>query len=212
LTLVQNNKKKGVFVSTRKILFGALLAAATMAMSSTSMAQFDSIYFGGGFTRFKATETFTDPVSVSSVTFGNDSHQGGFNGFLGYGLGLGSLVHIALEGSYSSQVGQASATAFGVTTNHGLEEAAALSILPGLKFTPTGLFYARIGAAQAKYKDSQGTFSQTHKGTLFGVGMKQEVARHAALLVEFQNYVMKEKDGLKPESTGVLLGFQFSLR
>ena len=198
-------------MSIRKISLAALLAAAAMAFSSASMAQFDSFYLGGGFTRFKATETFTDPTTDTKVTFGNDSHQGGFNGFVGYGLSLGSLLHVALEASYSNQVGQASATALGVTTAAGLEEAAAISILPGLKFSPTGLVYGRVGAVQAKFKDSEGAFSLTHKGTLFGIGTKQEVARHAAVLVEFQNYVMKEKDGLKPESTGVLIGLQFSL-
>ena len=199
-------------MSIRKIAFTALLAVAGMAMSSASMAQFDGIYFGGGFTRFKATETALDPATQSSFTLGNEEHQGGLNGFLGYAFTFGSLLNIGLEGSYSGQVGKVSVMSLGLTVADGLEEAGAFSILPGFKFGTTGLVYARIGAAQAKLKAQDGSFSQTHKGMLYGLGMKQAVTKNVSLLVEYQNYDMKEKDGIKPEATGVLVGVQYGFR
>jgi opacity protein-like surface antigen len=204
------NNKSGGIVSTGKEWFLALLAVAGMAMSSASMAQFDGIYFGGGFTRFKATETALDPATQSSFTLGNEDHQGGFNGFLGYAFTFGNLVNIGLEGSYSGQVGKVSVMSLGLTVADGLEEAAAFSILPGFKLGTSALIYGRVGTAQAKLKAQDGSFSQTHKGMLYGLGMKGAVAKNASVLVEYQNYDMKEKDGVKPEATGVLLGVQYS--
>ena len=77
-------------MSFKKILFAAVLAAAGMTMSSTSMAQFDGLYIGGGFARFTAVETAVDSVNNSSITFGGDQHQGGFN----VNAGLGGHVQV----------------------------------------------------------------------------------------------------------------------
>jgi opacity protein-like surface antigen len=198
-------------VSTRKILFAALLAAAAMATSSSSMAQFDGFYIGGGFTRFKAFETVDNFLGVPGLrgTGSSEDHQGGFNGNVGFGFSM-SVLHLAVEASYSNQLGKATLRFNGEEISDGLEEAGAVSILPGLKLGTSALIYARIGAAQAKLKAQQGGFSQTHKGTLFGVGMKGAVAKNLALVVEYQNYDMKEKEGIKPEAVGLLLGAQFT--
>jgi len=204
-----NNKKKGGFVSIRKIAFAALLAVAGMATSSASMAQFDGLYIGGGFTRFKASETANDPVTDSSVTLGAADHQGGLNGFLGFGVSL-SVLHLAVEGSYSSQVGKITVRSGGVDVSDGVEEAGAVSIMPGLKLGTSALIYARIGMAQAKLKSQTGDFTQTHKGTLFGLGMKGAVHKNLCLVVEYQNYDLKEKEGIKPDAVGVLLGAQYT--
>ena len=197
-------------MSIRKFLSAALLAAAAMAMSSASLAQFDGLYIGGGFTRFKASETATDPVTDSSITLGVADHQGGFNVNAGYGVSL-SLLYLGVEASYSNQVGEITVRTAGTDFSDGVEEAGAVSILPGLKLGTGALIYARFGAAQAKLKSQSGGFSQTHKGTLFGLGMKGAVAKNLALVVEYQNYDLKEKDGIKPESVGVMLGFQYTL-
>jgi opacity protein-like surface antigen len=196
-------------VSTRKILFGALLAAAAMAMSSASMAQFDGLYIGGGFTRFKASETANDPVTDSSITLGVADHQGGFNGNVGFGFSV-SMLHLGVEASYSNQVGEITVRTGGTDFSDGVEEAGAVSILPGLKLGTGALIYARFGAAQAKLKSQSGGFSQTHKGTLYGLGMKGAVAKNLALVVEYQNYDLKEKEGVKPDAVGVLLGAQYT--
>jgi OOP family OmpA-OmpF porin len=99
---------------------------------------------------------------------------------------------------------------FGTTLADGLEDVAAVSILPGLKFGPEGLVYFRIGAAQGKLVGQNGSFSQKHNGMVYGIGMKQAVGGYGAVFVEFQNYDFDEKDGLKPAANGVLLGLQFS--
>jgi opacity protein-like surface antigen len=190
-------------------LSAALLAAAAMATSSASLAQFDGFYIGGGFTRFKASETSNDPVTDSSITLGVAEHQGGFNGNVGFGVSL-SVLHLAVEASYSNQVGEITVRTGGTDFSDGLEEAGALSILPGLKLGTGALIYGRIGAAQAKLKAQSGGFSQTHKGTLFGLGMKGAVAKNLALVVEYQNYDMKEKEGVKPDAVGVLVGAQYT--
>ena len=197
-------------MSIRKFLFAALLAAATMATSTASMAQFDGLYIGLGFTRFKASETTNDPVTDSSITLGVADHQGGFNGNVGFGFGM-SVLHLGVEASYSNQVGQITVRTGGTDFSDGVEEAGAVSILPGLKLGTGALIYARIGAAQAKLKSQSGGFSQTHKGTLYGLGMKGAVAKNLALVVEYQNYDLKEKEGIKPESVGVMVGFQYTL-
>lgn len=198
-------------MSTRKILVAGLLAAAAMAMSTASMAQFDGLYIGGGFTRFKATETAHDPVTDSSITLGVADHQGGFNGNVGFGFSM-RMLYLGVEASYSNQVGEITVRTGGTDFSDGVEEAGAVSILPGLKLGNDALIYGRIGAAQAKLKaQSTGGFSQTHKGTLYGVGMKGAVAKNLALVVEYQNYVLKEKEGIKPDAVGVLLGFQYTI-
>jgi opacity protein-like surface antigen len=190
-------------------LFAGLLAAAAMAMSSASMAQFDGLYIGGGFTRFKASETANDPVTDSSITLGVADHQGGFNVNAGFGFSL-KMLYLAVEGSYSNQVGEVTVRTGGTDFSDGVEEAGAVSILPGLKLGTGALIYARLGAAQAKLKSQSGGFSQTHKGTLYGIGMKGAVAKNLALVVEYQNYDLKEKEGIKPDAVGVLLGAQYT--
>lgn len=196
-------------MSIGKISFAALLAAAAMAASSACMAQFDGLYIGGGFTRFKASETANDPVTDSSMTLGVAEHQGGFNGNVGLGISL-SILHLGVEASYSNQVGQITVRTAGTDFSDGVEQAGAVSVLPGLKLGTGALIYARIGSAQAKLKAQSGGFSQTHKGTLFGVGMKGAVARNLALVVEYQNYDLKEKEGIKPDAVGLLLGAQYT--
>ena len=196
-------------MSIRKILFAALLAGAGMAMSTASMAQFDNLYIGGGFTRFKASETANDPATDSSITLGVADHQGGFNGNVGFAFSV-SVLSFGVEASYSNQVGKITVRTAGVDVSDGVGDAAAVSFLPGLKLGTGALLYGRIGAAQAKLKSESGDFSQTHKGMLYGVGMKGAVARNLALVVEYQNYVLKEKEGIKPESVGVLLGAQYT--
>ena len=195
----------------RKVWFVVLLAAAGMAMSSASLAQFDGFYIGGGFGRFKATETFDDPATASSTTFGAEDYLGGWNLNAGFGGSAGPL-HLAVEASYMNQVGEVSLQLFGTTFADALEEVAAVSILPGIKFGPSGLAYLRIGAAQGKLVGADGSFSQKHNGMVYGIGMKQAVGSHGAVFVEFQNYDFKEKDGLTPAANGVLLGIQFSTR
>src|SRR6185503_19364275 len=184
-------------MSIRKISFAALLAAAGMTMSSASMAQFSGLYIGGGFGRFKATETFTDPATNSTTTFGAEDYLGGWNVNAGFGGSAGPL-YLAVEASYMNQVGEVSLRVNGVTFADALEDVAAVSILPGIKFGPDGLAYLRIGAAQAKLVGADGRFSQKHDGLVYGIGMKQAVGRHGAVFVEFQNYEFKEKGGLKP--------------
>lgn len=196
-------------MSISKFLSAALLAAAAMATSTASIAQFDHLYIGGGFTRFKASETANDPATDSSITLGVADHQGGFNGNVGYGFSL-SVLHLAVEASYSNQIGKVTVRSGGTEISDGVEEAGAVSILPGLKLGTGALIYARIGAAQAKLKAQSGGFSQTHKGTLFGVGMKGAVAKNLALVVEYQNYDLKEKEGIKPDAVGLLLGAQYT--
>jgi opacity protein-like surface antigen len=190
-------------------LFGALLAAAAMAMSSASMAQFDGLYIGGGFTRFKASETANDPVTDSSITLGVAGHQGGFNGNIGFAFSV-SMLSLGVEASYSNQVGEITVRTGGTDFSDGVEEAGAVSILPGFKLGTGALIYARIGAAQAKLKSQSGDFTQTHKGTLYGIGMKGAVAKNLALVVEYQNYDLKAKEGIKPDAVGVLLGAQYT--
>jgi opacity protein-like surface antigen len=197
-------------VSIRKLLSAGLLAAAAMATSTASMAQFDGFYIGGGFTRFKASETANDPATDSSITLGVADHQGGFNGNVGFGLSM-SVLYLGVEASYANQVGQITVRTGGTDFSDGVEEAGAVSILPGLKLGTGALIYGRIGAAQAKLKSQSGDFSQTHKGTLYGLGMKGAVAKNLALVVEYQNYDLKEKEGIKPESVGVMVGFQFTI-
>ena len=196
-------------MSIRKIAFAALLAAAGMAISSASMAQFDGLYIGGGFTRFKASETANDPVTDSSMTLGVADHQGGFNGNVGLAFSL-QMLSLGVEASYAPQVGKITVRTAGTDFSDGIEDAAAVSILPGLKLGTGALLYARIGAAQAKLKSQSGGFSQTHKGTLYGLGMKGAVAKNLAVVVEYQNYDLKEKEGVKPEAVGVMLGAQFT--
>jgi opacity protein-like surface antigen len=197
-------------VSIRRILFAALLAGAAMAMSTASLAQFDGLYIGGGFTRFKASETLPDfPFVGDSTTIGVQDHQGGFNGNAGFGFSL-SMLYLAVEASYSSQIGKITVTRGGTDFSDGVEQAGAVSILPGLKLGTGALIYARIGTAQATLKSQSGDFSQTHKGTLFGIGMKGAVAKNLALVVEYQNYDLKEKEGVKPDAVGVVLGAQYT--
>ena len=197
-------------MSIRKLLSAALLAAAAMATSSASLAQFDGFYIGGGFTRFKASETANDPTTDSSITLGVADHQGGLAGNVGFGLSM-SVLYLGVEGSYSGQVGKVTVRTNGTDLSDGVEEAAAVSILPGLKLGTGALIYGRIGAAQAKLKSQSGDFSQTHKGTLYGLGMKGAVAKNLAVVVEYQNYDLKEKEGIKPESVCVVLGFQYTI-
>jgi opacity protein-like surface antigen len=196
-------------VSIRKILFAALLAGAGMAVSTASLAQFDGLYIGGGFTRFKASETVNDPVTDSSLTIGVADHQGGFNGNVGFAFSV-SVLSLGVEASYASQVGNITVRTAGTNLTDSVEQAGAVSFLPGIKLGTGALIYGRIGAAQAKLKSQSGDFSETFKGQLYGLGMKGAVAPNLALVVEYQNYVLKEKDGVKPDAVGVLLGAQYT--
>ena len=198
-------------MSIRKIAFAALLAVAGMAMSSASMAQFDGIYIGGGFTRFKAFETLDNFFGVPGLrgTGSAEDHQGGFNGNVGYGFSL-SILPLAVEASYSNQIGKATLTLNGQEFSDELKEAAAVSIMPGLKLGTGALIYARIGAAQAKFQAQSVGTKETRNGTLYGLGMKGAVHKNLCLVVEYQNYDLKEKDGFKPEAVGVLLGAQYT--
>jgi opacity protein-like surface antigen len=198
-------------VSIRKISLAALLAAAAMAFSSASMAQFDGFYIGGGFTRFKAFETVDNFFGVPGLrgTGSSEDHQGGFNGNVGYGFSM-SILHLAVEASYSNQIGKTTLRFGGQEFSDELKEAAAVSILPGLKLGTSALIYARIGAAQAKFQAQSVDSKETRNGTLFGIGMKGAVHKNLCLVVEYQNYDFKEKDGFKPEAVGVLIGAQFT--
>ena len=198
-------------MSIRKIAFAALLAVAGMATSSASMAQFDGIYIGGGFTRFKAFETLDNFFGVPGLrgTGSAEDHQGGFNGNVGYGISL-SILHLAVEASYSNQIGKATLKLNGQEFSDELKEAAAVSIMPGLKLGTGALIYARIGAAQAKFQAQSVGTKETRNGTLYGLGMKGAVHKNLCLVVEYQNYDLKEKDGFKPEAVGVLLGAQYT--
>src|SRR5262245_30463204 len=122
-----------------------------MATSTASLAQFDGFYIGGGFTRFKASETAIDPATDSSITLGVADHQGGFNGNVGFAVSV-SVLSFGVEASYSNQVGEITVRTAGTDVSDGLEEAAAISFLPGLKLGTGALIYGRIGAAQAKLK------------------------------------------------------------
>ena len=196
-------------MSIRKILFAALLAGAGMAMSTASLAQFDGLYIGGGFTRFKASETVNDPVTDSSITIGVADHRGGFNGSVGFAFSV-SMLSLGVEASYSSQVGNITVRTAGTDLTDSVEQAGAVSFLPGFKLGTGALIYGRVGAAQAKLMSQSGDFSQTHKGILYGLGMKGAVAKNLALVVEYQNYDLKEKEGVKPDAVGVLLGAQYT--
>ena len=198
-------------MSIRKIAFAALLAVAGMAMSSASMAQFDGIYIGGGFTRFKAFETLDNFFGVPGLrgTGSAEDHQGGFNGNVGYGFSL-SILHLAVEASYSNQIGKTTLKFNGQEFSDELKDAAAVSIMPGLKLGTGALIYARIGAAQAKFQAQSVGTKETRNGTLYGLGMKGAVHKNLCLVVEYQNYDLKEKDGFKPEAVGVLLGAQYT--
>jgi opacity protein-like surface antigen len=204
-------QEKGGFVSIRKIAFTALLAVAGMAVSSASMAQFDGFYIGGGFTRFKAFETLDDFFGVPGLrgTGSSEDHQGGFNGNVGYGFGLG-ILHLAVEASYSNQIGKATLKFNGEEFSDELKDAAAVSILPGLQLGASALIYARIGTAQAKFQAASVDTKDKRNGTLFGLGMKGAVHKNLCVVVEYQNYDFKEKDGFKPEAVGVLLGAQYT--
>jgi len=208
--LLDKQQEKGDLVSIRKTLSAALLAAAAMTMSSASLAQFDGLYIGGGFTRFKASETVADLLNTGVTgTLGVSDHQGGFNGNAGFAFSV-SMLSLGVEASYADQIGKITVRQGGTDFSDSVEEAAAVSFLPGLKLGTGALIYARVGAAQAKLKSATFGSSQTHKGTLYGLGMKGAVARNLALVVEYQNYDLKEKEGTKPEAVGVMLGAQYT--
>src|SRR5262249_18931402 len=101
-----------------------------MAVSSASMAQFDGLYIGGGFTRFKASETANDPTTDSSITLGVADHQGGFNGNVGLGFSV-QVLYFGVEASYANQVGKITVRTGGQDFSDGLEQAGAVSFLPG---------------------------------------------------------------------------------
>lgn len=199
-------------MSIRKFAFAALLAVAGMATSSASMAQFDGFYIGGGFTRFKGFETMDDFLQNPGLraTASAEEHQGGFFGNVGFGTSL-SVLHLAVEASFANHLGKITAHQSGVEVSDQVENASAISILPGLKLGPSALIYGRIGAAQAKLKfQFPADTSQTHNGTLYGVGMKGAVHKNLCLVVEYQNFDFKEKNGVKPESVGLTLGAQYT--
>jgi opacity protein-like surface antigen len=191
-------------------LFAGLLAAAAMAMSTASMAQFDGLYIGGGFTRFKASETVDNLLNTGVAgTLGVSDHQGGFNGNVGFAFSV-QMLSFGVEASYANQIGKVTVQAGGTDRSDSVEEAGAVSFLPGLKLGTGALIYGRVGAAQAKLKSDTFNSSLTYKGMLYGLGMKGAVAKNLALVVEYQNYVLKEKEGAKPEAVGVMLGAQYT--
>lgn len=198
-------------MSIRKFAFAALLAVAGMTVSSASMAQFDGLYLGLGFTRFKAFETLDNFFGVPGLrgTGSAEEHQGGFNGNIGYGFGMG-ILHLAVEASYSNQVGKATLQFNGQEFSDELKDAAAVSILPGLQLGTSALIYARVGTAQAKFQAASVDTTDKRNGTLLGLGMKGAVHKNLCLVVEYQNYTFKEKDGFKPEAVGVVLGAQYT--
>ena len=198
-------------MSIRKFAFAALLAVAGMTVSSASMAQFDGLYLGLGFTRFKAFETLDNFFGVPGLrgTGSAEEHQGGFNGNIGYGFGMG-ILHLAVEASYSNQVGKATLQFNGQEFSDELKDAAAVSILPGLQLGTSALIYARVGTAQAKFQAASVDTTDKRNGTLLGLGMKGAVHKNLCLVVEYQNYAFKEKDGFKPEAVGVVLGAQYT--
>ena len=180
-------------------------------MSTSCLAQFDGIYIGGGFTRFKGFETLDNFFGVPGLrgTGSSEDHQGGFNGNVGYGFGM-SILHLAVEASYSTQVGKTTLKFNGQEFSDELKDAAAVSIMPGLKLGTSALIYARIGTAQAKFQAQSTDSKDTRHGTLYGLGMKGAVHKNLCLVVEYQNYDFKEKDGFKPEAVGVVLGAQYT--
>ena len=92
-------------MSTRKILVAALLAAAAMAMSTASMAQFDGLYIGG---RVHQVQSLRDgPRSRHRLagTLGVSDHQGGFNGNVGFGFSM-QMLSLGVEASYANQIGK----------------------------------------------------------------------------------------------------------
>jgi opacity protein-like surface antigen len=115
-----------------------------------------------------------------------------------------------VEASYSNQIGEITLQSGGRDFSDSVEEAGAVSILAGFQLGDGALIYARFGAAQAKLKAALSDFSQKHTGKLFGIGMKGAMTPNLALVLEYQNYDLKEKEGVKPDAVGVVVGVQYT--
>jgi len=191
-----------------------LMVAASLALAALggkAFAQFDGIYAGAGIGLYRGEIEIPD-----RFTFSDNAHTASLNLAAGYGRSF-DRFHLAGELSYANAPGKATIQ-LGTTSEAKLENAWALSVLPGLKFGDNALAYGRIGFASAK---TSGSFfdpdgGQTHNGNLWGVGTKLAFDRRFSLTVEYQVYDLKTKDyavngQLRPGSNGVVIGVQYAL-
>jgi len=192
--------------------FARIMAALAIAFgTSAAHAQFDGIFFGAGMGLYKATIQIPD-----SFTFGNDKHTTGLNLDAGYGRSFGDF-NLAGELRYANEIGKTDLPAFAVSAK--LQNAWSVSVLPGYKFGNAALLFARLGYTRAELTGSflDPDSSKTHTGWLWGLGAKGAFSRNLALTVEYQLYDLKREDyavsgPLRPASTGVVVGVQYTLR
>jgi len=190
------------------------VAAASLALAvlgGKAFAQFDGIYAGAGIGLYRG-----EIEIPGRFTFSDNAHTASLNLGVGYGRSF-DRFHLAGELSYANAPGKATLQ-LGTTSEAKLENAWALSVLPGFKFGDSALAYGRIGFASAR---TSGNFfdpdsGQTHTGNLWGVGAKMAFNRQLSLTIEYQVYDLKSKDypvngSLRPGSNGVVIGAQYAL-
>jgi len=206
------SQTKGYQLKFRNIL--AIAGFALAAVGTSAFAQFDGIYAGAGLSFTKGTMEFDN----GGGTVGDNKHRMGLNLNVGYGHSFGNF-NLAGELSYADKLGRIDSVSLGGPSAN-LEKAWALSVLPGFKVGNNALLFGRVGWAQAKTAGSAfttaniGAGSQKHDGTLWGIGGKYAFTRNVSAVVEYQVYDLNSKSyagqGVKPQSTGIVLGVQYA--
>ena len=201
-----------------RIKSGAVAAAVLMALSTSAFAgTSEGPYVGAGIGGYSGD--LTTSVPGASITFGNDKLDWGANVFGGYkwNMGTGS---VAAELSYNSNVGKlATWSGAGQAIDGKLDNAWAVSVLPGYNFTKDTTGYMRIGYVQAKGTLTltgtiAGNASETFKGTVWGFGIDQAVTPNLAARIEYQVLDFSSKtfatETDKPRATGVNMSLRYA--
>lgn len=172
-------------------------------------------------------------------SYGGDKFDVAGNLAVGYGLNFGQF-NLAFELSYQNSYGESkpySSTfgSFSDSIRMELTQGVALSVMPGFKVGKDTLLYGRLGYVRAKaeadYSDSTGfsdSDSEKVRGMLYGIGMKHAFTPNLSALVEYQAVNFRSEtiysetgacgvgctytlsDSMKPSSSGLLLGMQYS--
>ena len=195
-------------MGNRKIVGAVTLALS--AVAGSACAQYDGLYVGGGVGMYKGSVEF----NPGAFTAGDTKHRSGVNLNIGYGHTFDKF-NLAGELSYTNTIGRVSPGA-GFTAK--LDDAWAWSILPGYKLSNSALLYGRLGMASAKTSGNAllPDSGKTHRGALYGVGVKLAMDKNWSGVVEYQSYDLKSKDypigggSAKPSASGIVLGAQYA--
>jgi outer membrane immunogenic protein len=209
---------------SRKIkVFGA--GVFIFAASSINAGFYGGAGIGSDTVDF-AQRALVSPISdgIHTVDFDviNKSHLSGTGVFGTLFVGFGKLYNkFYLAGEASVNISSVTHTAFNHEFIHGnfadtfikMQNSFGLSVLPGFQFTPSTLFYGRLGWTNSKIQQRTGDLSLANfivrrDGFRYGVGVKQAITDRVAVRMDYSriaydSVLTNTNDGVVPKKTQI---------